>query len=153
MQNLYNQIKSEDKMAYKVQADSFEITSDTKEQALTLLLTLAGLDIDSFSSYMGKTIEEVQEAPQWAENYLKDVIDLNFVHLGYIMKDTKTAGLMGDYNSMEKFVQEHITNGTVTGSQPVKVNANIITEDGSIKASYLVHATDILKDFIASAEA
>lgn len=133
---------------YKIQAKSFEITTEKKEEAFSLLLKLSGLDIASFSSYMGKTVEEVQKAPQWAENYLKDTIDLNLIHLSFIIKDLKAQGLMTEYNDAVAEVKEHITNGTATGSQPVKIN---LIEESAIKSSYLVHATEILKDFIKDA--
>lgn len=132
-------------MSYKIQAKSFEITTKTKEEAFGLLLRLSGLNIASFSSYMGKTVAEVQEAPQWAENYLKDTIDLNLINLSYIIKDIKAQGLMIEYNDIVAEVKEHVTNGTVAGSQPIKIN---LIEDGAIKSSIIVYATDILKDFI-----
>jgi hypothetical protein len=135
---------------YKIQTKSLEITTETKKEAFTILLKLLGHDIASFSSYMGKTIEEVQEVPLWAENYLKDTIDLELAHLAYIIKDIKAQGLMNDYTDIVVEVKEHITNGVVKGSQPIKIN---LIEDGAIKSSLIVYATDILRDFIKDVKA
>jgi len=132
-------------MAYKIQAKSFEITAKTKEEAFSILIEFSGFTLTTFSLYMGKTIEEVRDAPQWAENYLKDTIDTNLLHLSYIIKDIKAQGLMVEYNDAALEVKEHITNGTIKGSQPVKIN---LIEDVAIKSSYIVRATNILQGFI-----
>jgi len=136
-------------MAHKIKMTCLEITTETKQQSFDILLRLSGFNLASFSSYMCKPIEEVQEAPQWAENYLKDIIDLDIQHLSYIIKDIKAQGLMMDYENAVLAVKEHILNNTDVGSQPLIIK---LSEDANIKASYIVHATEVLMDFITNTQ-
>ena len=133
---------------YKIKTDSFTLTADTKKDAFNLLLKLSGLKISDLSKYMEVSIEELQNAPQWAINYLKDIINAELVHLGYVIKDTKTAGLLYELNRLQKEAQKAITKGTIQGNQPVELNDDIVSESGYIKAGYITRMEDILKDFI-----
>jgi len=137
-------------MTYQIKTDSFTINANTKEEAFNYLLRLNGLNISSFSSYMNVSEDEAKKAPLWAINYLKDIANAEFIHLGYIMKDTKTSGLIVEYKKLQSQVQEAITNNTISGSQPIILNEDIISEAGSIKARYITHTEDILKDFLQS---
>ena len=91
---------------YKIKTDSFMIVADTKEEAFIDLLKLSGYDISSFSKYMEVTVEELEKAPQWAINSLKDLISLNLEYIGYIMKDSRTEGLLKPYLDIENLVKK-----------------------------------------------
>jgi len=133
---------------YKIKTDSFTLTADTKRDAFALLLKLSGLKISDLSKYMEVSTEELQNAPQWAINYLKDIINAELIHLGYVIKDTKTTGLLYELKRLQKEAQKAITNGTTQGNQPVELNDDIVSESGYIKAGYITRMEDILKDFI-----
>lgn len=135
---------------YKIDEKSFTIVCETKEEAFIILLQLTGYTKESFSSYMAVQVEDLEEVPQWALNYLVDLINAELIHLGYIMKDNKVAGIMGEYNEIEKSIENLLNEGNTEGSQPLKINKSIITEDGSIKIKFLVNAENILKDFLLS---
>jgi len=148
-------------MAFKIKTKSFIITTETDKEALTILLRLLGLDIGSFGLYMGVSEEDiiltdddgVQTVALWAINYLKDLINAELIHLGYQAKDIKAQGLFVDYDEIVFSVTQAITDGAVTGSQPITINKDaIITEAGAIKAKFLVNAQYILEDFLAIPE-
>lgn len=134
---------------YKIETTSFIITAETKEKAFNILLKLSGHDISSFSEYMGVNVEELEKAPQWAINSLKDLVSLSLEYLGFIMKDSRTEGIYKPYSDIEEVVKEKLTNQEITGSQPIQVSKDIISKDGAIKTHYLVNAEMILKDFIS----
>lgn len=137
----------------KIQTDSFAVVADTNKEILDILLRLNGQDIATFSSYMNVTVSEVEKAPQWAINYLKDIINVELLHIGYVTKDLKALGLFVPYENIEAEVQEYINNTADAGSQPIVIQKDdIITEAGAIKAQYLVYAVDILKEFIKPTE-
>ena len=146
-------------MAFKINTKSFDITTQTDIEALTILLKLIGLDIASFGSYMGVSEEDiiltddngVQTVALWAINYLKDLIDAELIHLGYQTKDIKAQGLFVEYDEIVSNVNQAITNQIVTGSQPLSINKNaIITEAGAIKAKFIVNAQSVLEDFLTT---
>jgi len=136
---------------HKIDEKSFTVIANTSKQAFDILLRLSNYDKASFSTYMGVDIETLEEPPQWAFKYLQDLINADLIHLGYIMKDTKTAGIMFDYNETQKTITQLVGQSQLTGNQPVTIKSSIITEDGSIKAKYLVYAEEILLDFISTA--
>jgi hypothetical protein len=141
-------------MAFKIDTKSFTLTTETKEEALMLLLKLLGRDIDSFSLYMGVSVEDVKKAPQWAINYLKDILEIEFVHLGYVTKDLKAFGLFFEYKNVANDVNNAFTASALTGSRPVVIKTmDIITEECAIKANYIANAVNILNDFLATKEA
>ena len=141
-------------MAVKIDTKSFTLTTETKEEALMLLLKLLGRDIDSFSLYMGVSVEDVKKAPQWAINYLKDILEIEFVHLGYVTKDLKAFGLFFEYKNVANDVNNALTASALTGSRPVVIKTmDIITEECAIKANYIANAVNILNDFLATKEA
>ena len=135
----------------QIKTDSFIVNADTDAGAFDVLLKLTGYTKASFSAYMGINEAELQEPPKWALNYLKDLLDANYIHLGYVMKDTKIAGLIGTYENLEKEFNDLINAGTLTGNQPIIIDKAIITEAGPIKASYIVNAEQILKTLIDTA--
>ena len=146
-------------MAFKIKTNSFNITTETDIEALTILLRLLGLDISSFGLYMGVSEQDiiltddegVKTVALWAINYLKDLINAELIHLGYQAKDIKAQGLFVDYDEIVFSVNEAITSGAITESQPLSINKDaILTEAGAIKAKFLVHAQSILEDFLTT---
>ena len=144
-------------MAFKINTTSFNITTETDIEALTILLRLLGLDIASFGLYMGVSEQDiiltddegVKTVALWAINYLKDIINAELIHLGYQAKDIKAQGLFVEYDEIVYSVNEAITSGAITESQPLNINKDaILTEAGAIKAKYLVNAQNILQDFL-----
>ena len=143
-------------MAYKISTQSFTITAQTDKEALDILLKLLGHDIASFSSYMGVTEQEVvitddgnERVAIWAIKYLKDIINAELIHLGYQAKDIKAQGLFVEYDEIIYSVNEAITSGAITESQPLSINKDaILTEAGAIKAKFLVNAQSVLEDFL-----
>jgi len=134
-----------------IKKTSFRVLTDTNAGAFDILLKLTGHTKTSFSTYMDIDVTELEEPPKWAYNYLQDIIEANLIHLGYIMKDTKVAGLMGVYNTLVDAINIEAGAGNITGNQPITIYKSIITEDGPIKASFIVNAENILKDFLATA--
>jgi len=144
-------------MAYKIKMKSFTVTTETDKEALTILLSVLGLNMSSFGSYMGMSDEDIiltnndgiQTVAIWAINYLKDLLNIELIHLGYQAKDIKAQGLFADYDNIVTRITEMLTNGTSVGSQPITINKDaILTEAGAINAKYLVRSVDVLNDFI-----
>ncbi len=135
-------------MSYEIKQESFTLKATDKNEAFGLLLALTGHTVDSFSKYMDTTVEELETAPAWALKYLGDTFNLELLHLGYIMKDTKTPGLIGEYNNvlaeLDKLEGKNLLKTTMI---PIRIKDSIITEGGSIKIAYIARAEDILKDF------
>jgi len=147
-------------MAFKIKTNSFNITTETDIEALTILLRLLGLDIASFGLYMGVSEQDiiltddegVKTVALWSINYLKDIINAELIHLGYQAKDIKAQGLFVDYDEIVFSVNEAITSGAITESQPLSINKDaILTEAGAIKAKFLVNAQSVLEDFLTTA--
>ncbi|MBL0703205.1 MAG: hypothetical protein JJV95_04410 [Sulfurospirillum sp.] len=134
---------------YKIKTNSFMIVAETKEEAFTNLLKLSGYDISSFSEYMEVTVEELEKAPQWAINSLKDLISLTLEYTGYIMKDSRTEGLFKPYLDIENLVKEKLSTQEIVGTQPVQISSDIISKDGAIRTHHLINAEMILKNFIS----
>ena len=149
-------------MAFKIITKSFNVTTETDKEALTILLKLTGHDIASFGLYMGVSESDiiltddngVQTVALWAINYLKDLINAELIHLGYQAKDIKAQGLFTEYDEIVYSVNKAITDGVLTASQPITINKDeIITEAGAIKAKFIVNAQYILKNFLTTPEA
>jgi len=144
-------------MAYRIQMKSFTVTTETDKEALTILLRVLGLNMSSFTSYMGMSDEDiiltnndgVQTVAIWAINYLKDLLNIELIHLGYQAKDIKAQGLFVNYDDIVSSINQSVTEGAVVGSPPITINKeSIITETGAINAQYLVRTVDILNEFI-----
>ena len=149
-------------MAYKISTTGFNITTETDKEALTIMLKLLGLNIASFGSYMGVSEEDIiivdsegiETVALWVINYLKDIINVELIHLGYQAKDIKAQGLFVEYDEIVFSINKAMTSGAITSSQPLVINKDaIITEAGAIKAKFLVNTQYILEDFLATPEA
>jgi hypothetical protein len=135
------------KKMYKIETDSFVVVDSTRMGAFETLLKLGGYTIDSYSQYMAVSIEELEKAPQWAINSLKELIHLNLVHLGYIMKDSRVEGLMKPYSDIESIINKKFDSQEIEGSLPIKIFDDIISKDGAIRTHYLTNAENILREF------
>jgi hypothetical protein len=126
---------------------SFTANSETEETLINILLSIAGFTRASFIAYMDTTAEIMATNPTWAKKYLEDVIDANLTHLGYVMKDTKTSGIMGEYK--EQFGIFETLQQEVDGIQnPIMINEDVIVrEDGTLKVSYIANAERVLRAF------
>lgn len=128
-----------------IQRYAFSMQADTTEQLRDNLIKVAGYTVEGYISQMSITADILDQNPIWVQNHLADIINANLVHLGYIMKDTRTAGMMGEYNSAYKDSQEASINNENALPQ-ITINPKIIAEDGTINISYLFNATKLLKD-------
>jgi hypothetical protein len=134
---------------HKIDTPSFQIVAETKQEAFNILLKVTGYDVGSFSKYMGIDLQILEDAPQWAINYLKDIVNAELKHLGYFIKDTKTTGLKSAYDVADSIVNDLINNGTIT-MQPFKIKSSIVSEDaGNVEIRYLINAQDILSKIVA----
>ena len=129
---------------YKINTPTFQVIAKTKQEAFDILLKVTGYTINSFSKYMGINHQVLKDVPQWAVNYLKDIINAELKHLGYFLKDTKTVGLKSAYDAAEKLVSDLISKGTIS-TQPIKIKPTIISESaGNIEIRFLINSQDIL---------
>ena len=126
--------------------NSFTANADTDANMLNLLINVAGFkDRSEFATYMGVETADLSETPTWATKYLSDIIDANLTHLGYVMKDTKQEGMLGEYKEVVfTFENKGVDNPT---PQPIVINQDkIITEQGTLKISLLVNITNSIKE-------
>jgi hypothetical protein len=144
-------------MSYKINTESFTIAVETDQEALSILLKLLGLNMGSFCSYIGveeqevlvKNEEEVEVVAKWAIVYLRDMLNAELVHLGYVTKDLKAQGIFGGYSNLEAEINKERASGGLSGTQPIVINTkDIITEAGAIKIRYIANAENLLQDFL-----
>lgn len=133
---------------YKINEKSFTVSCENKEEAFKILLELAGYTKASFCNYMGVQEQDLEVVPVWAENYLKDLINANLVHLGYIMKDNKVAGIKGGFDEIESTIKQLTGESLISGTQPLTIKDSIVTEIGTIQIKYFANAENILNNFI-----
>lgn len=134
---------------YKIKEEAFSIATEDIRGAFEIMLQISSHSLESFCKYMEiPLLKEEDEPPKWAINYLKDYINANYLHLGYIMKDSGVSGLMGAYNKLEDQVAELTIENSSSLNQPIVINKTIIAKDGPINTSFIVHSETILKEFI-----
>jgi len=133
---------------YKIDLLTFRIITATKKEAFNILLEMLDHSESSFASYMDIDIETLEEPPQWALNYLADVLNIELEHLGYQIKDLKATGLKVPYDNAQDKLQELIEKGIVDIDLPIEIKSSIITEAGAIKSRLLINAENILKRFL-----
>jgi len=128
---------------------SFSANTSTNEEMLNLLLEASDfIDINSFTSYMGVEPTELATAPTWAINYLSDILDANLTHLGYVMKDTKTDGMLGEYKEALLQLEEQNTELEPATTYITIKHEDIVTEQGTLKISTIANITNIIKKLI-----
>lgn len=124
---------------------SFSANTDTDEEMLDLLIEVSGhITREQFASYMGVESSILDSNPSWAYKYLSDTIDADLLHLGYVMKDTKYEGMLGEYREAEELLKKASVDSLV--QQPFEINEGyIITEAGTLKISLLNNITNAIK--------
>jgi hypothetical protein len=138
---------------YRIDTDSFNIITNTENEAFEILLKVASYTKESFSVYMGVEVEELATPPKWAINYLTDLIHANYVHLGYVIKDSGVSGLLVAYNNLTDDITAGVADMSLSGNQPIIINSGIVAKDGALNSSYIVHAESVLKTFISNSKA
>ena len=129
-----------------IERKAFTANADNEVNLLNLLIDIAGFkDRSSFASYMGVDTAILAENPLWAKNYLSDIINADLTHLGYVMKDTKQSGMLGEYREAVKSLTEVSVVGD-TIQTPIVINESIVTEEGTLKISILTNATRSIKN-------
>ena len=132
-----------------ISRESFSMQAETSEQLTANMLKVAGYTEDTYISQMGITADSLALNHIWVQNHLADVIHANFVHLGYIMKDTKTSGMLGEFNTVSAELEKAQIDSD-TSYPPITIQGSIVAEDGTIHISYLSNSTQLLKDTLAS---
>ena len=133
----------------EISRDAFSMQTETEEELTNNLLTVAGYTLDTYMAQMNITADILASNHTWVQNHLADLINANLTHLGYVMKDTKTQGMMGEYNdAMAKVEQKAMESESLTPA--ITITDEIIAEDGTINISYLSNATNLLKSQLVS---
>jgi len=128
---------------------SFSANAQTNEKILKLLLEASGFtSIDTFATYMGIEPSELATSPIWAINYLSDILDANLTHLGYVMKDTKTDGMLGEYKDALLQLEEQNTELEPSTTYITIKDEAIVTEQGTLKISTIVNISNIIKKLL-----
>ena len=128
---------------------SFSASTSTNDEILNLLLEASDfISIDAFASYMGVEPSELATAPIWAINYLSDILDANLTHLGYVMKDTKTDGMLGEYKDALLQLEEQNTELEPSTTYITIKDEAIVTEQGTLKISTIVNISNIIKKLL-----
>jgi len=136
-----------------IKTSSFTLNANDNIEALDTLLKLNNLTKESFAKKTGAKISDIQKAPQWAISYLADLADANLIHLGYVIKDTKTDGILKPIKELEGKISKIKTEKAITAQNPIILNKDIVTEQGAIKVAYIANIEQLLEDFKESIEA
>jgi len=128
---------------------SFSASTSTDIEMLNLLLEASDfISSETFASYMGVEASELATAPIWAINYLSDILDANLTHLGYVMKDTKTDGMLGEYKDALLQLEKQNTELEPATTYITIKDEDIVTEQGTLKISTIVNILNIIKKLI-----
>ncbi len=138
---------------YQVTTESFTINAKDQVEAFNILLKLNNLTTSKFTLKMGVDASTLKKAPQWAITYLKDLADINLIHLGYVMKDTKTDGMLEITKRLEQEINKIKTDKSITAQNPIILNKDIVSEQGAIKVAYIANIERLLESFKSSLEA
>jgi len=124
---------------------SFVANAPSEEELINVMLVVAGFTRESFTLYMNTTAEIMAQNPLWVKKYLEDIIDANLVHIGYVIKDTRQEGIMGEYReAIKELKKKSLNSGTI--QTPIIIDEDvIISEAGTIKVSILTNAMQIVK--------
>jgi len=129
----------------KTETSSYILRTKDEKERLELLLRLNNFSKESFCIYMGIEADILNDIPQWAVNYLKDMLDANLSHLGYVIKDTKTDGMLKPIKTLvNNFSQDITTNQD--NYIPIEIKEDIVSEQGDIKVSYIANIEAILRE-------
>jgi hypothetical protein len=125
-----------------ISTSSFTVTGANEYECMVIMIECLCMAVDDFAEYMGVNSEELDKAPKWALNYLKDIIDVNLVRLGYVMEDSKQKGIMGEYNESSSKL---INNGD---TRKIVINKEyILNKENTLKVSLItmIHLINIKK--------
>jgi len=136
-----------------IKTESFTINANSNKELLNILLRLNSLTIAKFAQKTEVDASTIEKAPSWAISYLADLANANLIHLGYVIKDTKTDGILQPINTIEKEVEKIKTDKAITAQNPIILNKDIVTEQGAIKVAYIANIEQILEEFRESIEA
>ena len=129
---------------------SFTINATDNAQLLDRLLQVNGHTRDSFASYMAVEGSELDTAPQWAINYLSDLLHAELIHLGYVAKDAKHEGVFGEYDEAADAYKE-LQNQRGDLQQPVIIDRTyIVSPVRTLKISILANATRMTNDYLST---
>jgi hypothetical protein len=130
----------------QIEKTSFIANTNTDAEMLDLLIKVSGhKSREQFASYMGVEASNLDDNPSWAYKYLEDTIDADLRHLGYVMKDTKQEGMLGEYKDAKEILREASVDNLM--QQPFEIKEkDIITEAGTIKISLLTNITDTITE-------
>lgn len=127
---------------------SFTVNAESKDELLDRLLELNNYDRAKFASYMGIEADILADNPQWAINYLSDLLEANLIHLGYVAKDAKHEGAFGEYDEATKELDE-LQNDRQDIQPPVIINKDyIISPVRTLKVSILSNSMKLIQDYI-----
>jgi len=131
---------------------SFIVNAESKEELLDRLLELNNFNRSKFASYMGVEADILDDSPQWAINYLSDLLDANLIHLGYVAKDAKHEGAFGEYDEAIKELEE-LQNERQDTQQPIIIDKEyIISPVRTLKVSILANSTKMIVNYMESLE-
>ena len=133
----------------EISRNAFSMQAETEEELINNLLIVAGYTHDTYMAQMNITADILASNHTWVQNHLADLINANLTHLGYVMKDTKTQGMLGEYREATIAVEKKATESDSL-SPTITINDEIIAEDGTINISYLSNATNLLKSQLVS---
>ena len=115
-----------------INTSSFAITGANEYECMVMMIECLCMSIEEFSEYMGVEPKELDTAPKWALNYLKDIIDVNLIRLGYVMEDSKQRGIMGEYDESSSKL---INNGD---TRKIVINKEyILNKENTLKVSLI----------------
>lgn len=126
---------------------SFIANAENEEELINVLLAVAGFTRESFTLYMDTTAEIMAQNPLWVKKYLEDTINANLVHIGYVIKDTRQEGMLGEYREAVKELSEKSLIGEAI-QNPFIINDEIINETGTIRISIPANATRLIQNIL-----
>ncbi len=150
--DLYFLLYVKDNFMLIIERDSFTLNATDNKDALKNLLLINNTTKPKFAKKVGVDVSELNEAPDWAINYLADLANLNLIHLGYVMKDTKTDGMLEPINQINKQIEKIKLDKAITALNPIILNKDIVSEQGAIKVAYIANIERLLEDFKDSLE-
>jgi len=119
-------------MITTISTSSFTITGADEYECMVMMIECLCMTIEEFAEYMGVSPKELNKAPKWALNYLKDIIDVNLIRLGYVMEDSKQRGIMGEYDESSSKL---LNNGD---TRKIVINKEyILNKENTLKVSLI----------------
>ena len=137
---------------FQVNTESFTLNAKDEADAIDMLLKLNGFTRAKFAKKLNIDGAVLDEFPKLFINYLTDLANANLIHLGYVMKDTKTDGMIEPINQINKQIEKIKSDKAITAQIPIILNKDIVSEQGAIKVAYIANIERLLEDFKDSLE-